>query len=332
MTPAGRRAARQPIVLRPLLPGDSPTIDLASITEASRVIGPYIKRSPLMYASLATRAGRPVDLALKLENLQVGGSMQVRGLINAVLHAPQEQVARGLVTVNFGGAHYSAAAAYIAALLEVPIAVYFSRATSDARRAEYRAPRMQTYVHGSTWESAARYATEQAARHGQVFLHPFADPLIIAGFGTVGLDIVRGGQPPTVVVVPAYTSGSELCGIAAAIKAVAPDVRVVGVEAEGAARLHESLRHGRPTSIVTNGPRRPSDLTFDLAQRYVDEIVLVTADEAREAVQTLWRELEVFATVSAATAVAAILADKIRRRPRDRVLAVVTGTGKEGLF
>jgi threonine dehydratase len=191
---------------------------------------------------------------------------------------------------------------------------------------------LKTYVYGNSWEAAARRAAEQAARHGQIFLHSFADPVIVAGLGTLGLEILDAPLKPDVVVVPAYTSGAELCGIAAAVKSMDSGIRVIGVEAEGAARLHESLLHGRPTRILSTGPSRPSDLTFDLARRFVDEVVVVTAKEAQDGVQTLWRELEVSASISAATAVAAVLAGKIRMSPHDRVLAVVSGTGKEGLF
>jgi threonine dehydratase len=153
------------------------------------------------------------------------------------------------------------------------------------------------------------------------------------GFGTAGLEILEAPIKPDVIVVPAYSSGSELCGIGAAVKSIDPSVRVVGVERQGAARLHESLRHGRPMNIATRGsPRRPSALTFDLARQFVDEIVVVTPDEAREAVHTLWRELEISASVSAATGVAAVLACKVQAAAGEHVLTVVTGTGDEGLF
>ena len=323
----------QPLSLRPALDPDQHVFDLSAIEEASRTISPYIKRTPLMYAALETCVGQRVDLALKLDNLQVGGSAHVRGLLNAVLHAPDETVARGIATVCFGGEHYAAAAVYVAGLLEVPVSVYVSHLASQDRLAKYRAPRMQTHVHGESWESAARYAEAQAAAHNQIFLHPFADPLIVAGFGTAGLEIIDAPMKPTVVVVPAYSSGGELCGIGAAIKSVDPSVRVVGVETQGAARLSESLQQGRPTRIPTHGgPRRPSSLAFDLTRRFVDEIVVVTPAETRHAVQTLWRELEVSASLSAATAVAAVLAGKIRVASHERLLTVVTGTGNEGLF
>jgi threonine dehydratase len=319
-------------MLHPQPPLGSRSVDLERVVEANHLIKPYIKRTPLMEAVLPNRSGERVQLALKLENLQVGGSVQVRGMLNAVLQAPDDTVSRGLVIVRFGGRHDGAAAAYIAALLDVPVSVFFPRVISRDRVAQYQVPRMKTYIYGNSWEAAARRAAEQAARHGQIFLHPFADPVIVAGLGTLGLEILDAPLRPDVVVVPAYTSGSELCGIATAIKSMDSSIRVIGVEAEGAARLHESLLHGRPTRIRSPGPSRPSDLTFDLARRFVDEVVVVTAREARDGVQMLWRELEVSASISAATAVAAVLAGKIRMSRHDRVLAVVSGTGKEGLF
>jgi threonine dehydratase len=157
------------------------SIDLSAIIDANQTIAPYIRRTPFMYALLETRMGIRVDFGLKLENLQVGGSTQVRGLLNAVLHAPEDSIERGIVTVRFGGEHYAAAAAYVAGLLEVTVSVYVSRLTTDERLAMFQAPRMHTYINGESWESAARYAETQAQKRGQVFLHPFADPLIVSG-------------------------------------------------------------------------------------------------------------------------------------------------------
>ncbi|HEX5719438.1 MAG TPA: pyridoxal-phosphate dependent enzyme, partial [Thermoanaerobaculia bacterium] len=189
---------------------------------------------------------------------------------------------------------------------------------------------------GSVWDEADRAAREVAERDGLTYVHAFADPAVVAGQGTIGLEILEDA-PGTDVVLVAIGGGGLISGIATAVKALAPGIRVIGVEPVGAPTLHESVRAGAvveleriTTAANTLAPRKSAELNLRIIQRTVEEIVLVTDEEMREAARWLWLELGIAAELSGAAAVAAWLSGRVRVGEEESVCALVCGSGSEG--
>jgi threonine dehydratase len=187
------------------------------------------------------------------------------------------------------------------------------------------------------WDEANEAALAAAAAEGLTYLHPFADPAVIAGQGTVGLEILEAA-PDTGLLLVAIGGGGLISGIATAAKALKPRIRVVGVEPVGAPTLKQSLNAGRlvtlpaiETEAGTLAPRRSAEINLEIIARHVDEIVLVSDEEMRAAARWLWFELGIAAELSGAAALAALMTGRVGTAPDMPVTALVCGAGTDGL-
>jgi threonine dehydratase len=307
-------------------------VDLESIRAARERLGGAVRLTPVMSAR---PAHRDLDAAvvLKLECLQVTGSFKPRGAVNRLLTLPAGAAARGLVTAS--GGNHGLGVAYAGWRARVPVTVYLPRSTPPAKAERLGGWGARVVWEGDVWDDANAAALAAAAREGLAYVHPFADEAVIAGQGTVGLEILE--QAPEVrTVVVAIGGGGLIAGVAVAVKALRPDVRVIGVEPTGAPTLHESVRAGRlvelaaiTTAAGTLAPRRSAQVNLDLVRRHVDGIVLVDDAEMREAARWLWREYTVGTELSGAATVAAVLAGRIDAA--GPVCALVCGAGADGV-
>jgi threonine dehydratase len=194
----------------------------------------------------------------------------------------------------------------------------------------------QVVREGDVWDEADRGARLAAEREGLAYVHAFADPAVVAGQGTVGLEILEDA-PETDVLLVAIGGGGLISGIATAAKALRPGIRVVGIEPVGAPTLYESVKAGAlvtleriATAANTLAPRRSAELNLEIIRKMVDEIVLVTDEEMVEAARWLWSEMGIAAELSGAAAVAAWLTGRVKVEPSDSVCAVVCGAGTAG--
>ena len=192
-------------------------------------------------------------------------------------------------------------------------------------------------IEGAAWDDSNRAAQSVAKREGLAYFHPFADPVVIAGQGTVALEILADA-PQNDTLLVAIGGGGLISGIAVAAKAINPRIRIVGVESVGAATLYSSLKAGClvelekiETSAGTLGARRTSQLNLDLVRKHVSEIILVSDDEMRAGARWLWFELGIAAELSGAAAVAALLSRRYRAGDGERICALVCGAGIDGL-
>jgi threonine dehydratase len=243
---AATEVREQPPLPTPAAPVES--VSYEDILVARERIAGYVHRTPLIGSTTLGRMTH-TTLGLKAENLQRTGSFKVRGALNAVLQLTDEQRARGIVTMSAG--NHGQALAYAAAQIGVRCVVFIPETATPAKvdaiksyGAEARfAPSMETL-----------FATMETFRlvHGLHFVHPFGDAAVVAGQGTVGLEILED-MPDLEAVVLCVGGGGLLAGAALALKTQRPDVRVIGVEPEGAAAVSRSLAAGRP---VTLQPRR----------------------------------------------------------------------------
>jgi threonine dehydratase len=187
------------------------------------------------------------------------------------------------------------------------------------------------------WDEANVTALAHAERTGAAYFHPFADPLIVAGQGTVGLEVLE--QSPAIdTVLVAIGGGGLIAGLATAVKALRPSVRIVGIEPVGAPTLHASLQAGRvvtldrvTTRVPTMAARRTDERIFEVVRQHVEGVILVTDEEMKEAAQWLWFELGIAADLSGAASIAALMTGKFRAGADAHVCALICGAGPDGI-
>jgi threonine dehydratase len=211
--------------------------------------------------------------------------------MNKLLSVPDKPAVRGLITAS--GGNHGLGVAYAAYVTGVPANIYLPTTTPAAKIEKLRRWGADTIVDGETWDQSNRIALSVAQRDGLTYIHAFADPMVIAGQGTVGLEILQEA-PEIDTIVVAIGGGGLISGIAIAAKAIKPGIRIVGVEPEGAATLHRSIGAGRivqldriETAAATLGALATEQLNFDLVRKHVTEVVLVSDDEMRAAARWL---------------------------------------------
>ena len=289
-------------------------IGLEEIRAAAARIGGIARRTPLLAERPSTRA-RAGRLRLKCENLQRGGAFKLRGAYNFIVQLPGDERSRGVVTYSSG--NHGRAVALAAAELEVPAAVVVPVDAPGVKVEAIRRLGAEVSFEGTTSLERKRRAEQIAGERGMVIVPPFDHPDIIAGQGTVGLEIVEDWPAVERVVVP-VGGGGLLAGVAAAVKALTPHARVFGVEPRGAASMAASLEAGRPVELesvvsVADGlkPVRPGDITFEHARSLVEGVVLVDDEEILRALAWCAEEYRLLVEPSGAAAVAAVTASEV---------------------
>jgi threonine dehydratase len=325
------------------------------IAEARARIAPYVRRTSLVRlrtgdvpagvpdvargvreAPVADlRLGR--DVWLKLECEQLSGSFKARGALNRVLSLPPEVAKRGIVTAS--GGNHGLAVAYAGRVVDVEATVFLPRLTPASKAARIERWGARVVRAGDVWDDAHAAATELARKEGKTYVHPFADEDVIAGQGTIVLELFEQEIEPIDLLVVAIGGGGLIAGVASAAKKLRPSIRVIGVEPEGAPTLKESLRANAVielpeirTAAGTLAPRRSHETNLAIIRDTVDDIVLVTDDEMRDAARFLLVELGVGAELSGAAALAAILAGRIRLGNSKSPCALVCGAGDGALL
>jgi threonine dehydratase len=317
-------------------PSWTPPVSLEEIEAARRRIAPYIRQTPLLeVGSTAFSPPQTPGLRLKLENLQVTGAFKARGALNCALLAPRGQAERGLITAS--GGNHGLAVAYAAKVLSVPATVYLPANAPEVKAERLRRLGAKVVRHGEVWDDADAAARERAGEADLLYIHPFAEPAILAGQGTLGLEILEQ-EPDVDLLLVAIGGGGLIAGVASAITWARPAVPVVGIEPTGAPTLTASVAAGRvvilpevTTAANTLAPRSTADLNLDVVRHAVAEIVLVDDEEMREAARWLWNEVGVAAELSGAAAVAALRSGCLGHRRSDVPVAIVCGVGTDGL-
>jgi threonine dehydratase len=301
-------------------PSCSPTTEPLTrddVRQAAARIAGHARRTPVLTTSID---GRPITL--KLEYMQVSGSFKFRGALNAVTVAV-EAGARQVITAS--GGNHGAAVAAAARLRGVPARVYVPRRTPEAKTRRIAASGAQVAVHGDRYAEAEVAARAEAATSGAVYLHAYNDPPVVAGQGTVGLEITEQA-PECDAVVAAVGGGGLAAGLAAAIDA---ERTLVAVEPENCDALHVAFAHGAPAdgpaegvAASALGASRVGELAFAMLSSRPAELVHVTDQEILAARDRLWDELRIAVEPAAAAPFAAWLAGRV---PGSRPCLVVCG-------
>ena len=276
---------------------------------AAHLLEGVVRRTPVERARwLAEPLG--VDVHLKCENLQRAGSFKIRGAYTRIARLSEDQRRRGVVAASAG--NHAQGVALAAALLGTPATVFMPEGASLVKERATRGYGADVLFAGTTVDSAVEAALEHAARSGAVFVHPFDHPDVVAGQGSVGMEILQQ-VPDVATVVVCLGGGGLLAGVAATVKHARPDVHVIGVQASGAAAYPPSLWAGHPVplesmSTMADGIAvgRPGDLPFSIIRDHVDEVVTVDEDKISAALVRLAERNKLVCEPAGAVAVAAL--------------------------
>ncbi|MFJ3992780.1 threonine ammonia-lyase [Streptomyces sp. NPDC090032] len=310
-----------------------PTVTLDDVRGAQKMLS-GVARMTAMEGSryLSGLVGGPVHL--KCENLQRTGSFKLRGAYVRIAGLLPEERAAGVVAASAG--NHAQGVAHASSLLGVRSTVFMPVGAPLPKVAATRDYGAQVRLHGQVVDETLAAAQEYARETGAVFIHPFDHPDIIAGQGTVGLEILE--QCPEVrTIVVGIGGGGLAAGVAVAVKALRPDVKVIGVQAAGAAAYPPSLAAGRPVSIpypatMADGIKvgRPGDVPFQLIEEFVDEVRTVSEDELSSALLLCLERAKLVVEPAGASPVAAILSDP--RSFEGPVVALLSGGNVDPLL
>jgi len=306
----------------------APTIQLADILAARERIASSIYYSPCTHSQmLSGLTGQ--DIFLKLENLQMTGSFKERGALNKIATLTPEEAARGVVAASAGnhaqGVAYHATQRGIRSVIVMPLTTPLVKVTAT------RGFGAQVVLHGANYDEACTEATRLCEAQGMTFIHPFDDHLVMAGQGTIGLELLEQIEGLEAVVVP-IGGGGLIGGIACAIKESNPNIRVVGVQTARLPSMAEAVKAHHPVTLdpattIADGiaVRRAGELTFPVVEKYVDEIVTVSEDEIASSILTLLEREKTLAEGAGATALAALLQRRTSLPAGARTAVLVCG-------
>jgi threonine dehydratase len=297
----------------------------AAAAEAERRLRPYVRETPLARSS-ALSAGEPGEVWLKLENYQHTGSFKLRGALNKLLTLDLGQLSHGVVAASSG--NHGAAVAYACRLLGVPATIFVPEHASPVKLAAIERLGAEVRRYGDDSLLAEQYGREYAQQHRLTYISPYNDWDVVAGQGSIGVEILRQAERLDAVFV-AVGGGGLISGVAGALKAHWPDVTVVGCLPQKSPVMAESVRAGRlldlpslPTlSDGTAGGIEAGAITFDLCRTLVDEYVLVGEDEIAAAIRLCIEGEHMLIEGAAGVAVAAF--QKVCERFRDQCVAIV---------
>jgi threonine dehydratase len=299
----------------------------ALIREAADRLKKRIRRTELILSHpFSERIGLPVFF--KCENLQRTGSFKIRGALNFLLSQPREVLGRGVITASAG--NHGQGVAFAARLLNIPATVFMPENTPLQKVHAVRDYGAKIVLVGKNFDEA--YAGAQACREetGSLFVHPFEDPLVMAGQGTIGLEILAELPDLSTIIIP-IGGGGLISGIATAIRETHPKVRIIGVETAAAPAVHFSLKKGRlmeapvATTLAEGiAVKKPGETTFRIIRELVDEVVLVEEEEIAQAIVLLLEQSKLLVEGAGAVSLAALLHGRIAK-PEGKTVCLLSG-------
>jgi threonine dehydratase len=303
------------------------TLSLRDFEDARARIAPHIKHTPLLGSrQLSERSG--YDVRLKAELFQRVGSYKIRGPLNKFALMPEEEKRRGVVCSSAG--NHAQGVALAARIHGIRAVVCMAENATPAKVAATRGYGAEVVLHGTIWDEANEKAKELVREQGLTYVHPFDDAQLIAGQGTLGLEIVQDWPEVDAVVVP-IGGGGLISGVAMAVKGFNPAIKVIGVESSDGPAMRRSLDAGSLQTIdcrtVIDGlrVRRAGELNFSVVQRFVDDIVTLPDREIFDAMLWTWERCKLVVEGAAAAPVAALLHGLVKLPAGARVAAVLSG-------
>ena len=304
------------------------TLTRQDFEQARARVAPHTYHTPMLTSrSLSEATG--FEVRLKAELFQKGGSYKVRGPTNLIAQLSDEERSRGVICSSAG--NHSQGGAIAARQYGVQAVVCMAENATPSKIAATEGYGAQVVLHGNIWDEANERALELVEERGLTYVHPFDDPRLIAGQGTVGLEIMDDFPGAAIIVVP-IGGGGLISGVSMAVKSINPDIRVIGVESSGAPAMKLSVEAGHRITLdevhcVIAGltVKRVGENTRSVVSRFVDDIVTLPDEQIFEAVLWLMARAKLVAEGAAAAPVAALLHDLIDAPPGSKVVAVLSG-------
>lgn len=307
---------------------NSPYVTAEQFESARAFVSRYTRHTPLLTSAHLNQLSGS-DVHLKAEMFQRTGSYKIRGALNKIRLLSDEQRERGVICSSAG--NHAQGVALAAALLGVKAIVVMAQNATPSKVAATKGYGAEVILHGSIWDEANEEAKRLVAERGYTFVHPFDDLDLIAGQGTLGLEVADDLSDIAAIVVP-IGGGGLISGVAQAVKLRQPTARVIGVESSAAPAMYESLRAGRLVTLEDAATRadglrvrRVGENTFRIVRDFVDEVVLV--DEADISESILWAlgRLKLLTEGAAAATLAALMKGLVKVPAGSRIVCVLSG-------
>ncbi len=288
-------------------------LTLDKVYNASYVLKDVVRRTDLIYAQ---KLSDKSNIYLKTENLQVTGSFKVRGAYYKISRLTQEQKNAGIIACSAG--NHAQGVARAASGMGIPSVICMPDGAPISKVEATKELGAKVCLVKGAYDDAYNYACKLQKESGATFIHPFDDEEVIAGQGTIGLEILEQFDgTPDAIVVP-VGGGGLISGVAMAVKSLNPNIKVYGVQAANAPSMQQSLKAGSAVTLDSVSTfadgiavKRPGDLTFKMTQKYVDKIVTVSEDEIAAAILALIEKQKLIAEGAGAVSVAAVMFEKL---------------------
>lgn len=299
----------------------------SSVERAARDLAAHLPPTPLQYSRAFThKAGCHVHI--KVESIQPIRAFKVRGALTKIMRLHPEKWSKGVITASAG--NHGQGVAYAAAVFKIPATVYVPETANQLKVEAIKRLGAKVVLAGRNYHDAYLEAMHQQEEGGATFVHAFNDPDVIAGQGSIAVELLKDLSEFDTVLVP-IGGGGLIGGIALYLKEMRPKVRVIGVEPSGADAMYRSLKAGRVVTLervntIADGlaASAPGKLTLELAQRYVDDVVLVDDAEMLRGIRLMFEWEHLLAEPSGAAALAALLYH-YSPAPNERVVVILSG-------
>lgn len=308
------------------------SVVLRDVWKAKKRISSVVKKSPLIYSPVLSEfAGTSVHL--KLENLNVSDSFKIRGATNKILSLTPEKQERGITTFSTG--NFGMSVAYVAKKLGINATICISKRVPNGKVNTLKRSGAEIEIYGESQDDAERRSYQLEREQGLTVIHPFDDPYIISGQGTIGLELLED-LPEVDTVIGGLSGGGLHSGLGVALKSTDPDIQVIGASTEHGATMYESIQAGKPIIVeeqntladsLLGGIGLNNSYTFDMVQQYVDEIILLNEDEIAEGMGFMLDNHRMIIEGAAASGIGAILNNRIQLG--SEVVVVISGCSVE---
>lgn len=309
----------------------SDVLTIQDVWAARKMISNHVRKTPLFKSAHLSKQS-DASVFLKLETMHEVGSFKIRGATNKILNLSTEEKKRGVITFSTG--NHGMAVTYAAQRLNIPAVVCLSNRVPEAKVNTLRSLGATVKQVGDSQDDAEAYCYKLADEEGLTVIKPFDDPHVIAGQGTIGLELLDDCPEINTVVIP-VSGGGLFSGIALALKSCNSQIRVIGVSMERSSVMYHSLHAGHPIILneeetladsLLGGIGEDNKYTFDMVKKYIDEFVLVSEEEIAAAMAYLFKNHRLVSEGAGATGIAALLAtQKNLVLPRDNVAVIISG-------
>lgn len=303
-------------------------ISLKKIKEVRERIKGSVNKTPCIYSLPLSRIIKK-DVFLKLENLQLTQAFKARGNANKIALLSKKEKESGVITASSGnhgqGLSLAALRAGIKALIILP------EVAPKNKIEKIKENKAEVIIKGKTYDDACNYAHSLSEKKGYTYIQSFDDLDIIAGNGSIGLEILEEVPQSQMIICP-IGGGGGISGVALATKQTKPNIKIVGVEAERSASMFESIKLGKIIELSSANTfadgiavRKPGRINFEIVKKYVDDIITVSEDEMKSAIFTLAKEAKIIAEGAGASSVAALLSEKVPIKNISNIVCIITG-------